>query len=279
MTQNKTSVALPHYKLTLLGALILFLGYFVPAMGIGFISVLSMFIFHENLQYNDWFLIVTNSFVFVCAIWTFDYFVCRPQTGKKLNFNFSITDISTLLIIFPLMFGMILVAEYFTNLIPVTGPFFGPLYEFFSEMMSQLSGDLPTMVIMAVIMAPLFEEIVFRGIIQKGMINNGVAPKYAILISSIIFGLIHGNPWQFVGATLLGIVLGTVYYKTQSLLLPMLLHCFNNLLSTILMEYNQTESLSVTLHIPEWQLLISGLVLLGIFGYLLFKKYKTPVLY
>ncbi len=39
------------------------------------------------------------------------------------------------------------------------------------------------------------------------MINNGVKPANAILFSAFIFGIVHLNPWQFIGAFLLGIVL------------------------------------------------------------------------
>ena len=76
---------------------------------------------------------------------------------------------------------------------------------------------------MAVVMAPIFEEIVFRGILQKGLINKGWEPTKAIWVSAIVFGFVHGNPWQFVGAVLLGYVLGLVYHRTKSLLMPILL--------------------------------------------------------
>ena len=66
-----------------------------------------------------------------------------------------------------------------------------------------------TMIVMAVIMAPIFEEIVFRGIIQKGLINKGTKPGVAIAISSIVFGLVHGNPWIIL---FVGIVLFAVFY-------------------------------------------------------------------
>ena len=83
---------------------------------------------------------------------------------------------------------------------------------------------------------PIIEEIIFRGIIQKGMINNGVKPRNAILVSALIFGIVHFNPWQFIGAFLLGIVLGVVYFKTKSLLMSIFLHFFNNTIAEIIMK-------------------------------------------
>lgn len=173
------------------------------------------------------------------------------------------------------MLGMMFIGEFITGQIPVTGPFFGKYYEFFSKMMEQMTNDKATMIVLAVIMAPVFEEIVFRGIIQKGLINKGMKPFAAIFLSSVIFGLVHGNPWQLVGAVLLGGVLGLVYYKTKSLLLPILLHAFNNLCSSILIFYGNTESFAETFKVPEWSVLGSGIILFSLFYYLFMKKYRV----
>ena len=100
-------------------------------------------------------------------------------------------------------------------------------------------------------------------------------PKTAIIISAVVFGLVHANPWQFVGAVLLGSVLGLVYYKTKSLLLPILLHAFNNLCSSILIFYNKTESFADTFQVSEWLLLGLGIVLFTTFYILFSKKYRV----
>jgi len=174
-----------------------------------------------------------------------------------------------------MMLGMMFIGEFVTSQIPITGPFFGKYYDFFTDLMSQLTDNPVIMILTAVIMAPIFEEIIFRGIIQKGMINNGMHPWKAIVLASVIFGLVHGNPWQFVGAVLLGCVLGLVYYKTKSLLLPMLLHGFNNLCSSILILYTKNESFAEAFKVSEWIILGVGTVLFSLFYYLFIKKYKV----
>lgn len=257
------------------GGLALFLGGIIPSMILGFINVFFMMFMKENFQYNDLFLLVSNTVFWLGAIWAFDYFVCRPETGKKLNFNFSIQNFEVYLLIFPMMFGMMLIAEFITSQIPITGPFFGKMYEFFSSIMERFTNDTFLMLIMAVFMAPIFEEIVFRGIIQKGLINKGVKPIYAIWIAAFVFGLVHGNPWQFVGAVLLGFVLGIVYEKTNSLLMPILLHAFNNGISTLLVYYGKTESFSEIFHFPEWSVLVAGILIFGVFFYFFMKKYSV----
>ncbi|MHA6697807.1 CPBP family intramembrane glutamic endopeptidase [Chryseobacterium sp. A321] len=264
----------PNYVFTWKGALVLFFGGFVPLLGFSVLNVLSMIAFGKNFQYENWYLILSNALMWVGAIYAFDYFICRPSTGKKLSFNFSTKNVSTYLLIFPLMLGMMFIAEYFTELIPTTGPVFGELYEWFSQLMQMLSEDPLTMIVMAVVMAPIFEEIVFRGIIQKGLQKGGLSPITSIWISAIFFGIIHGNPWQFVGAVLLGYVLGLVYYRTKSLLMPILLHAFNNALSSILIMYSGTESFSQFFGIPSYALLGIGVVLFAFFFYLFTEKYE-----
>ncbi|WP_336690030.1 MULTISPECIES: CPBP family intramembrane glutamic endopeptidase [unclassified Chryseobacterium] len=265
----------PNFKFTWIGGLVLVAGLFFGTMVVSSFNVFWVFTFKENLQYRDWFFMITNAAGFLTAIAFFDFFIVRRTTGMKLNFNFSPTNFSTYLLIFPMMIGMMFIAEFITAQIPTTGPFFGKYYNFFTQMMEKLTDDPVVMIITAVICAPIFEEIIFRGIIQKGLMNKGVEPKMAIVFASVIFGVIHGNPWQFVGAVLLGCVLGLVYYKTKSLLLPMLLHGFNNLCSTLLITYVKTESFADAFKVSEWIILTIGIALFSLFYFLFMKKYKV----
>ncbi|KFF20930.1 CPBP family intramembrane glutamic endopeptidase [Chryseobacterium sp. JM1] len=265
----------PKFTFTWIGGLVLVAGLFIGTMAVTFFGSFWKIAFRENLELKDWFLMLTNAVGFLTAIAFFDFFIVRPSTGKKLNFNFSPTNFYTYVLIFPMMLGMMFISEFITSLIPVTGPFWGKYYEYFAQLMEQLTFEPVIMIIMTVIMAPIFEEIIFRGIIQKGLMNKGVDPKRAIFYASVIFGLIHGNPWQFVGAVLLGGVLGLVYYKTKSLLLPMLLHGFNNLCSSMLVTYTKSESFADALKISEWVILAVGIVLFSLFYYLFMKKNKV----
>lgn len=265
----------PKYTFTWLGGVVLLGGYIFGSMIVMLLSVFWNVIYKEDIQNEGWFVMVGNALVFVPIIAAFDFFIVRPTTKKKLNFNFSPTNFYTYLLIFPLMIGMMFIGEFITAQIPTTGPFFGEYYKFFEQLMSKLTDDPVIMLITAVVMAPIFEEIIFRGIMQKGLINKGIEPWKAILFSSVVFGLVHANPWQFVGAVLLGCVLGLVYYKTKSLLLPMLLHAFNNLCSSILMFYTKNESFSEAFKVYEWVILLIGIILFSLFYYLFMKKYKV----
>ncbi len=78
-----------------------------------------------------------------------------------------------------------------------------------------------------VIAAPILEEFIFRGIILDGLLKR-YSPLKSIIFSSMLFGIIHLNPWQFVSAFSLGLIAGWVYYKTANLTLPILMHFASN---------------------------------------------------
>lgn len=265
----------PKFTFTWLGAVTLVVGLFVGTMAVSLFSTFWKVVFKENLELKDWFLMLANSAGFLTAIAFFDFFIVRRTTKMKLNFNFSSVNFYTYLLVFPMMAGMMFISEFITAQIPTSGPFFGEFYDYFVQLMNQLTDDPVTMLIMTVIMASIFEEIIFRGIIQKGLINKGVKPWKAILYASVIFGIVHGNPWQFISAVMLGYVLGLVYYKTKSLLVPMLLHGFNNLTLSLLVIYGKNESFAKAFNVSEWVILAIGIVLFSLFYYLFMKKYKA----
>lgn len=85
------------------------------------------------------------------------------------------------------------------------------------------------------VVVPVLEEVLFRGAIQGRLMRRYRSPWLAIIVSALIFGIIHFNPIQTVYATLLGIVFGWIYYRTQSLLPVILGHVLNNTFATITM--------------------------------------------
>ena len=86
------------------------------------------------------------------------------------------------------------------------------------------------------ILAPLAEEVVFRGAILRTLL--GIMSKknhwVAIMISAAIFGVVHCNQAQFINALLMGLLLGWMYYRTGSLVPGILLHWVNNTMAYVL---------------------------------------------
>ena len=86
------------------------------------------------------------------------------------------------------------------------------------------------------ILAPLAEEIVFRGAILRTLLGMVSKKNHwvAIMISAALFGAAHGNAAQFVNALLMGLLLGWMYYRTKSLVPGILMHWVNNTMAYIL---------------------------------------------
>ena len=82
------------------------------------------------------------------------------------------------------------------------------------------------------ILAPIIEEIVFRKIVCDHLLPLG--EMSAIVISAAIFGLIHGNFYQFFYAFLVGAIFSYVYIKTGSLLYTTVIHIIINLFGGVI---------------------------------------------
>ena len=99
-------------------------------------------------------------------------------------------------------------------------------------------------IISITIMAPLVEELLFRGAIQGYLLRKGMKPLNAILIASAIFGIVHMNPIQIPFAFSIGLIFGWLYYRTGSVVPGMIGHFINNSIATIQMALLSKEELN-----------------------------------
>lgn len=78
------------------------------------------------------------------------------------------------------------------------------------------------------IMAPIAEEITFRGVLMRGLLRMRWHPWIAIVVSALVFALCHGTELQMFGTTIFGIIVGWLYWRTKSLLPCIIVHIVNN---------------------------------------------------
>lgn len=84
-------------------------------------------------------------------------------------------------------------------------------------------------VLSAVVLAPLVEELLFRGLVQPALARKLGSEWKAILLTGLFFGIIHVPLYQTMPALVFfGIVLGYAYAKTRSLTLVILIHAVFN---------------------------------------------------
>ena len=76
--------------------------------------------------------------------------------------------------------------------------------------------------------APIGEEIMFRWGIMGHLLRRNSSVPTAILVSAVLFGLMHMNPAQVFFAAAMGIMLGILYWRSGNILWPIILHVLNN---------------------------------------------------
>lgn len=111
-----------------------------------------------------------------------------------------------------------------------------PPPDWFTENIERVLGDPDqrgAAIFALIIVAPLTEEFLFRGLILSGFLQRYGVSK-AILWTALLFGAFHLNPWQFGGAFVLGLLFGWLMVRTSSLFLPIFGHAFVNSLPLLL---------------------------------------------
>ena len=86
--------------------------------------------------------------------------------------------------------------------------------------------------IVTLVMAPLGEELIFRGLTLQYLRKTGLGFHAANIIQAILFGIAHMNWIQGIYAFLLGLILGWLCKRFKTLAAPMLLHMFFNFSGT-----------------------------------------------
>ena len=95
------------------------------------------------------------------------------------------------------------------------------------------------------LLAPLAEELVFRGAILRSLLKWTSRPWVAIAISAVFFAVAHLNPAQLPHAFLVGLLLGWMYYRTDSIVPCVVYHWINNTVAYVM--YNLYPNADLTL--------------------------------
>lgn len=126
------------------------------------------------------------------------------------------------------------------------------------------------------VIGPVFEELFFRGAIARSLLAD-YSPTKAIVLSALIFGVVHMNPIQIVSAFLIGLLLGWMYYKTASLIPCILIHVLNNSLSVYLnITYPDAESTMDLFSNSTYYAMVAGALIVFVVVWRLMNKITIP---
>ncbi len=126
--------------------------------------------------------------------------------------------------------GLCLFVNFGMQLLPIPEDV---LAEYAESSAGLMEGPFIMLLLSNAIMAPLVEEILFRGLVF-GRLKKAMPMWLALVLSSVIFGLMHGQILWICYTTLVGLVLGLAAWKTDSILAPMFMHFAFNLFGTCL---------------------------------------------
>ncbi len=251
------------FKLNYLKALFYVALFIIGMLPAAIIQYIATSILGSDGEIGRAILIFSNIIPFLWIIFM-AYFWSRNEK-ESFQFNFNLTW-NLLPFIILLMLSVMMLSSYTTTFIPHDSGWLKELYDIFESLFKELMNSKWALIVSTCVFAPFFEEILFRGILLKGLINTSKNEKQvwlAILFTSFMFGLIHMNPWQFIAAMISGIALGYVYYRTKSLGNVIFMHALNNGVSVyILLKYEEMEP--AELQYPE------AYNLLFLLGYLFF---------
>ncbi len=171
--------------------------------------------------------------VIVCGIVFFFWYriEIRGEVRGKLRELLTIKNVILLLILgmgcqFFLSGGMSLIQ-----------PLFSQLFEAYAENMGELvSGSNVAVLLLLILVAPVAEELVFRGVILHK--TSKVIPFLgANILQALLFGIYHMNIIQGIYAAFMGLLLGAVYHKYKTIFAPILLHMIINTCALLVMLF------------------------------------------
>ena len=185
---------------------------------------------------GDSFDYLFNVITQIVILFALSVFLFNALTKNKLRDTFKFfgyKKISAKAVLISIGIGVIV---YFLNVFVAT--FFNVLLAFFGYS-STSSSITPSSypfwlflvnVLVSAVMPGICEETAHRGLLLKGLSGHG--QRFALIMSSLLFGLMHMNIDQFFYATLIGILVGYLALICDSIYPAMIIHFMNNFLST-----------------------------------------------
>ena len=238
------------------------------AFAVVFISIFSAFLsggiivslglyFPEYSQKTFTFIsfIVGQSFMLIPLI---SFLISKKEPLiKRLRIN--PVSLETIKLTTMFSIGLIILSDEFDRLIQVFIPSPNYIVDLNNLLQPESVFGYILLIIAIAIIAPIGEELLFRGFLQQFLEQHWKDITRAILITSLFFSIIHMNPYWFIQIYILGIMLGFLSWKTNSIFPPLILHALNNG-TALLFSFIDTEKSIWYLwnnHVAPWVLLLA----------------------
>jgi membrane protease YdiL (CAAX protease family) len=207
-------------------------------------SVMSMAV---NNRTDNTAILLIDIIVSITSMFVIGIFYCM-LSNTSLNEVLPLKKVRVQLLIpcVLIAFAVGFVSDYFTEIFVNGVSLFGLHNN--SEMSFKSNGTLENIlyIISVAVIPPIAEEFAFRGIVLQKLRKYG--DSFAVLISALLFGLLHGNIVQIPFAFIVGLVLAFITVKTESIIPAMITHFLINCSSVVvsLIEENNYADINIT---------------------------------
>lgn len=217
-----------------------------------FAGILLSNFFSQDFEFN----LFIGSFIVVIFIVCF-LFLVNKKIPLNISVKFSLPDrkliLSTIIL-------AVLLSLSISN----------PIYLLFSDFIIAENNPSISFIFSLILIAPLWEEYFFRGVIFGGLSENK-SLQYSLLTSTFLFATFHFDPKLLIPTLLLGAICALLYYATKSLSYAIIFHITFNITSLcytfFIRNYGLNKGYILILSI------LSFIVMLFL-GFRIFKKFK-----
>lgn len=258
---------------------ILLIVYFVVTLIVSFVSVLVPTILtmfnstntQENLLEDTSFLMLVSGFTSLVTFFlvTIIYSIIVKADFSRI-YPFEKVSGNTVFLLCSLGLAVAMIANYASNLLLGLFDLVGIDANIDMDYKCDSALDVILFFVTVAIVPALVEEFAFRGIILGSLRKH--SDSLAVLVSGVVFGLMHGNFAQIPFAIVVGLILGYITVKTNSLLPAIIIHFLNNSISVAL------TLLSTNTNLPEYiinMINIAVMLIIGIVGLISFIVLST----
>ena len=162
------------------------------------------------------------------------------KTDIKSTFRLNYTSPLNFLLVIIAALPLLLLAGILGQLINYIFPVSENYLEALQNLITVKDSGLWFTLFVVGILPGICEEVMFRGFVLSALRKKGI--WYGIILSAILFGAFHLDPFRFVPVTLFGVWLGYVAVKTNSLYIPILAHFVQNSLTILITNYAENIS-------------------------------------
>jgi len=139
------------------------------------------------------------------------------------------------------------------------------------------STDYILSLLMLAILPAMFEETIFRGGLQNLLSRWWKMPIFSIVVTAVIFSIVHGSYFGFLSRAVLGFLLGWMYYRTGNIWLNIIAHAANNAFAVtaiylMRLKDPKMDIAKADVNLSMWWGLISLVVIFVLF--ILFEKFS-----